>query len=318
MNFSGAPNSTSVVATVDYVGNTLMLIDQISRFYSLAMHLICFSMQMASPKTRTRTYLYLNHAIFTNGFFVLLFVIYIYQSVPNYADQSLNNILCEIASVFFIFAIYISSFSVLLIAIYRYLAVFKQNLFKKLNTSILYLTPPLLIVWIASLGLPLISKFSFQTTYAAVYCLDGNSSVYLNVIFYSMFNGFFSVLIPSAVILVIYVLILRKLISLKNKLKTDDSSTKNTEANSRKSLKKEERFANQFKIMGLSVVSRGIILTYFSLKTVIPNYFLMVYLRTILRSIVFMSFSMVPTISIYYHPFIIKILKKINSKIHTI
>jgi hypothetical protein len=110
---------------------------------SVCIHFAYFLLLFVSSKIRQRTFLYVNHAIIVSTLNVLNIFAYVFGSQPNFEDQNLNKTLCTMGEIFWAFMLYQRTYSVLLIAMYRYLAVFKLTVYKKLNDSNLYWPFPL-------------------------------------------------------------------------------------------------------------------------------------------------------------------------------
>jgi hypothetical protein len=303
-----------------------------------------------------KTLLYVNHAVVTSSFYIIIQFGYMFGTTPKFPDASLNAFLCSFSEFFWPFSTYIRSYSILLIAVYRYLAVFKLNVFKKINSSYWYLCAPLLGIWLLAIAFPLLIKFSLQTSPSALFCLDGYSLLYERTILYFVFTQLLNVFVPSVSILTIYMVIYRKLTALKKNLNTKDDRGENHDVNTleqesppvkattvaaitniaslmgatqlttrrpqtrtnQKDVNKEQRFANQFVLMCLSIILSGCIMSIFQLRNVIYNYSnLLYYWRPALRAAIEMVISLVPIIAIYYHPSRGRVLNKIKVKVQT-
>jgi hypothetical protein len=288
-------NSTENISNTsrDYLFDTLIQIDNLSNYLALLIHFAYYLLILTSAEIRTRSFLYVNHATITSSFFIISLFGYMFGNEPDFPDPTLNGILCSFSELFWPFAVYIRSYSILLIAIYRYLAVFKLNLFKKINSSLWYLTAPLLVAWTLSIVFPLLLKYSLQTTYSSIFCFDGYSPHYLITIVYFVLNNLLNVSLPSLAILIIYWRILSKLKHLKKNL---NSSTK-------QNANKESRFAHQFLLMSLSIIISGSVLSISQLRNVIYDYTnVLFYWRPVFRITRELSMSLVPVTAIFYHP----------------
>ena len=356
----------------DYLYKVLITIDQVIRYYGVIIHLIFIIILIFSKKLHSKTLVYLNHATITNSFYCVIIFSYTFGDHPSFLNEKINEILCYTSEIFWIFAIYIRMYSILLIAVYRYLAVFKMSLYRKINRSYTNLIIPIFVVWAISIGFPLISKYSFNTTSSYIFCLDGFSDSLLNTVLYFVFNYTCMILIPSCFVFYIYIRIIRKLNKIDAKIKfrnckeqsnsksnsehsrsnqassrheTQNSITINTirtnlnsitvESNSANkssnTIYKEERkkskhldsyhikhlrYANQFILMFFSLIATAFVHAIFSVRTLIPNYFVIFYYwRPVLRIYIIIAISFVPIISMYFHPLRKGFIKSIKKRI---
>lgn len=200
-------------------------------------------------------------------------------------------------------------FSILLIAVHRYIGVFKVDLFKRMNKSNLLIVLIIVSTWIFAVILTIIDKYAFSTTYSITMCLDGFSSNWLFNLLYAVYFVVLSMFIPTIIIVTIYVLINRKLNELGQKLSTDVSSTR-TATGRLINQKRERRFAQQFILMCLVVVLNICGISIYSIRAVVPNYFLVFYYwRYIVRCWILVMVSLVPILSLAFNPSIKRITR---------
>lgn len=194
-------------------------------------------------------------------------------------------------------------FSILLIAVHRYIATFKPDLFRRINRSNLLIGLMILGSWVLAIVLNVIDKYAFSTTYSITFCLDGFSPVWLNSLLYATYFVTLSMFVPGTAIVVIYVLINRKLKTLTKNLTGSQKFQLDSE--------REKRFANQFVLMCLSVVLNICGLSIFSVRTLVPDYFaVFYYVRPCVRSFVLVMTSLVPILSFAFNPYVKHLLKR--------
>lgn len=293
----------------------LLTIDHGFRYTTILVHLIFIIILIKSKSLKKRTKLYVNHATIVNCFYTLVMTMYIFFERPDTENQILNNVLCSISEIWWIFSSYVRMYSIFLIAIYRYLAVFRIDIFKKLNNSIVLLVGPIFIVWLLSIMFPIFFKFVLQTSPSRVFCLDGSTPIFTKTILYFIFNYNLIILLPSIIIVGIYIKIMIRIRAnskrvninyMFNSSKNDISNSKNSsnqEKEEAQNLKKQQRFANQFILMCISVIASAFVLSIFSLRDIIPNFFIVFfYPRPLLRIYINCSVMIVPFLSMYYHP----------------
>lgn len=308
MNISTLNSSSSR----NRVFQVLLTIDHGFRHCTILVHLIFVLVLIWSKSLKKRTKLYVNHATIVNCFYTLVMTMYIFFERPNTKNELLNNILCSISEIMWIFSSYVRMYSIFLIAIYRYFSVFRTDIFHKLNSSLIFLVSPIFGIWILSILFPVIFKFIFQTKPSRVFCLDGSTPVFTRTILYFVFNYNLIILMPSIIIISIYVKIMIKLKESSNRVhanyilkssKSEAINSSNQEKEEKQNLKKQHRFANQFIFMCISVIASAFVLSIFSLRDIIPNFFVVFfYPRPLLRIYINCSIMIVPLMSLYYHP----------------
>ena len=164
-----------------------------------------------SREIRTKNLFYVNHATVVNTFYPALLYAYIFGNTPNFADENINMILCTISGYFREFTNYIRSYSILLIAAYRYIGVFHVDIYRRVNKSTLLLLSPLGLVWLLCIIIPIIIEKSLKTHLTLNLCLNGDSD-YLSIsIAYFIISYFMQTVLPLTLVIYAYVKIMDKL-----------------------------------------------------------------------------------------------------------
>jgi hypothetical protein len=338
-------NSSTATVGQDNLLTVLTTLDFASRCYSVLFHFIFAIILIFSKKLHTRELLYVNHSTIVNSFYCLMFFFYMFSDRPNFPNETLNNILCSMSEIAWPFSHFIRMYSILLIAVYRFLAVFKMHLYKKLNDSIVFLLLPIGLVWCISIGIPITLKNIFGTTSSRIFCSDGGANSQRTTIFYVSFHYFFVMITPSICIITIYALIVFKLNKLRKKvhkievktidveesvsiyrtnIQTVNNESLGTQSGNALSInkskgdlntKKQRKFANQFILMCCCVLAISSAVAIFSLRNVIPNYTsVFLYWRPIMRVYILTTLTIIPLISLYFHPDKARIMKRIFCK----
>ena len=165
---------------------------------------------------------------------------------------------------------------------------------------------------------PLISKYAFDTKKSPIFCLDGYSTSYLYSVLYFVFHFILNLILPTILIIVNYILIMRKLKDLSKRLMSKkEATTQEVSINMNQSLndeshlinsqntRKEKRFATQFILMTISIVISSSVQCICTLRAVIPNFqIIFFYWRPVFRIIIIICFSFIPIISLYYNSLI--------------
>lgn len=230
-------NTTSFVATA--LNQYVNYIDFAVRSYDLVIHIIYFSYILLKKncELRSRTYLFLHNINISTLAISLVYVAYINNRSPSFANDTLNSVLCELTELFWSLIKYARVFSLLLLAVYRFIGCFYVRIFKKINSKLVYIYGLISISWIISLIIPIIFKFSLDTTHSIYYCTDGFAPQRINYsIAYYVINAFLSSILPTVLITLLYVKIYKKFKSQTQK------TTRSVAENNRKL----SRFAQQF------------------------------------------------------------------------
>lgn len=279
--------------------------------FCLLVHFAYFLLVFLCHELRVKSYLFVNHAVLSNSLVLMAALITSFID-PKTTFQSFVPIVCPIFEIYWPFSIYLRSYSIVLIAIHRYIAVFRTNLFHRINSSTLFYLSGILLVWAISLGFPFINKFMFNTTYSLFYCTDGFSSSMYNRLFYSIFTIFFAIIIPSPIIVSIYVMIIRKLRKTRSKL-NEINETMNEEnverrisfiGSSGSNRQREAKFAKQFICMLIVVVLLFFVMLFLGMKNVWSmSYFISLHwLITVFRCFAGIVSTFIPIFSIYFNP----------------
>ncbi|CAF0906131.1 unnamed protein product [Brachionus calyciflorus] len=314
-------NSSNSTQKIDYLFEVIIRIDHTFRYASVLVHIVYFIVMILSKELKKRTFLFTNHACLVSVVYCLITLYFTFNDHPSFGNETINEIICSIIEIGWIFSSYIRMYSILLIAVYRYIAVFNVKLYKTINYSNFYLISPIIVVWFISISLPFISKYLFGTSVSPFLCLDGFSTIFSNTLMYFFFNYFFMIITPSVVIIFIYSKIILKLSSLglnvkrsrfekifeKSQIKFEPRTIMEI-----KNFKKQKRFANQFILMCFSVIASSIVLSIFTLRNLIPNFLqIFFYWRPIFRVYILSAICIIPILGLFYHPNRSNLIKRV-------
>ena len=287
-------NSTS--PQIDVFLNNFSIANDVFAIYCVSVHLVYFILMLFIEELRTKPLFFINHSVVANLLYPIALLLFQFFDPSLLNDESTINVVCSIFEIYWPFTIYARMYSILLIAIHRYLAVFNSNLFNRINKSNRYLISLVALIWFVSISISLITKYAFSTTYSISYCLNGFSTSFVESLLYAMFYTLFAMILPSIAIVVIYILI-----SLRLKRVAQRLSSPSIDLGPKKN---EMQFANQFIIMCSAVVLSicGNIAT--GLKGVIPDFFdLFYYWRFVLRCYILFFTSLIPILAFCFNQF---------------
>ena len=259
MNTSNPTDNTSFLATS--LNQSVNYIDYAVRIYDLIIHIIYFSYILLKKncELRSRTYLFLHNINISTFTISLIYVLYINNRAPSFANDTLNAVLCELTELFWSLIKYGRVFSLLLLAIYRYIGCFYVQLFKKINSKLIYIYGLISISWIVSIIIPTIFKFALNTTHSIYFCTEGYAPDRINdSIIYYVVNTFLSSVVPTAFIIILY-------IKIYSKLKSQSQKSKVLIEHNRKL----SRFAHQFIVLNVVTMFATVFATFIHFANVI-------------------------------------------------
>jgi hypothetical protein len=193
---------------------------------------------------RSRSYLYLHNVNIATFLVSIIYMVYIPYSQPSFSDKYTNRVLCLLTELAWSCLKYARVYSLLLLALYRFIGCFYVRLYKKINSRLVFIIGSILLCWLVSIGIPTIFKFALSTSYSLYFCVDGYAPRRLDdSVNYYIINTCLSAVLSTLVIVALYVMIYRKL---RKQSKT--TTTTNSKRRSEKS-SKLERFSRQFIVL---------------------------------------------------------------------
>ena len=184
--------------------NVLLGIDIASRCLSLVSHLVYFIIILSIKELRAVSLIYMHQVNFYGLLFVLHFCAYIGSNNPVFDNQTADVVLCTMSEIAWSALKYLRSYSVLLLAIFRMVAVVNSHLFRKWVKSPKWIVSCMVAQILLCMLLTILSKFVIQTTYGTVLCDDGYSSDFNNGIIYFASTSFLGMAIPCLLVTIIY------------------------------------------------------------------------------------------------------------------
>lgn len=327
-----SPILTTISISVDYI--------------CVIIHIFYCIFMFWSSRLRRKTQLYANHANAVSIIFITTTLISKYNPTLLYSNEAF----CSIMEISWIFSKYIRMYSILLIAIYRFISVYNLSWFKAINRSYINLLIPIIVVWFLSISLPLASKYMFRTTTSPTLCLDGYSTSYNLILAYFVFNYTLMAFCPSLTILILYFLITNRLNSIRDRLRKIRAANRLNEMcilqtiqsiqtlfgshshiNKKLSITaktkleyskmemrnhKERSFANQFLAMSIFMVLNAVGWSIFQLRNLIPDFYTVwVNWRVVIAIWNTAMVAAIPLISLFFHPSRAKFFGKIRIKL---
>lgn len=214
------------------LANFLNYLDASQRVFSLLTHLVYFILVIRFKKLRYKSYIFINHFIFANFLYCANYLFFIKSEMPHFSTSHINHFVCLSAS--FAWAIFKFSryYSILLVSIHRFIAVYHLSLFKRINKSTFFIVYSISLVWIISTVIAFFSRSIFQTSYGTNNCFDGYSETFSQSLYYYMVTVIFGMAAPTFIVIIIYILIYKRLRYMSSKFfrkRTKSNKKKNCE-----------------------------------------------------------------------------------------
>nr|QVK45853.1 G protein-coupled receptor [Proales similis] len=193
-------------------------IDYAVRSVSVVVHVVYFLMIILTRALRRCSLLYLHQLNFVGFLLSLHAAAYIGSLRPAFASEWLNEKLCFASEILWTTLGSMRSWSLLLLAALRHTAVFRVNLHKKWNARLSRLLLPCLALWLAAFAAAVGLKLSLDLHPSQFMCSSGRAkSTTTSVIYLTLASGLFQSA-PCALMLLIYVHIIRRLQSNRRKV----------------------------------------------------------------------------------------------------
>ncbi len=211
MNFS--TNSTSSLSEV--ILNDLNILTKI---FALIANIVYFLALIIFKRLQKLSYFHIHHINFIGLVQSVMIVSYAFFFYPAFDNLVADQILCYISETLWGTLKFVRAYSTMILSIYRYCAVFKRIFFNTLSSSIKWTILTAAFSWFISFVIYFISKYLIGTTYG-LFCLDGFSSDWQKVLIYFGASNVAGFIIPSVIVIIIYVWIQKEISKKRMNLK---------------------------------------------------------------------------------------------------
>ena len=185
--------------------NILLGLDIASRCLSLASHLVYFIIILSIKELRAISLIYMHQVNFYGLLFILHFCAYIGTNNPVFENQTLDVVLCTMSEIAWSALKYLRSYSVLLLAIFRMVAVVNSHLFRKWVKSPKWIVSCMMAQILLCVLLTVLSKLVIQTTYGDVLCDDGYNVNFYVGLYYFLLTSIFGMFFPCMLVTMFYI-----------------------------------------------------------------------------------------------------------------
>lgn len=158
-----------------YLNSTINYVENGIRISTISIYTFYFIFLIIVKKFQERQLIYLHHVNLIGFIVSIHYVCYIASPKPNFEDEMTNSVLCTISSFVWTITNFLRIYSLVLLALYRYFAVYKINFYRKWTRSLWKIWLGIFVAWISCLIITFVLKYSFNTTYSVFYCFEGNN-----------------------------------------------------------------------------------------------------------------------------------------------
>ena len=345
-NVTSTDNATN--ASIDYefrLSNVYMdNLDTALRIIGLLIHVFYLIIVLLVKELQKRSLIYIHQVNLYGFLFMFQYVCYISSNVPTFPDPWTNDALCTLSEITWATTKYFRSYSILMLAVYRLVAVVKIEWFKKWIKSIKIIVASFVIEFTICVPFILLSKYSFMTTYGPVMCYDGYSTNLSLGIRYFALTTVLGVIIPNVLVIFIYVYTVKVLKKLEKKLRKDrkknqgksltvmsfkrifknqiqqvldQSRTETTSFSTATSTAfktsafretQQARLTRQFLVISVCLILSSMTFTFLNITNLLPQFdTIWYYYRLGVRIATLASQSIVPIVSLYGHPKLVEL-----------
>lgn len=273
-------------------------IDNIFRVLLLATHLFYFVIVLLFREYQKISFINMHHTNVIGLLTGLHYCLWINKETIAFENQTLDNILCNISEASWAILKYARAYSIAVLALFRYLAVFKGQIFNRIANSIKYSLESVVSVWLISGLIYLIAKFSTNAEHGEILCLDGYAETPTRTLIYYLITSILGLVIPILIVNILYYFIQKRLNHLSDRLNrpVKDSNQVNIKK------EKEKKLALQFVLLNCLEILSGLFLMILTVSNLVPSlnekfYFL----RQLSRILNNISQLVIPIISILFH-----------------
>ncbi len=205
----GLSQNTSNTTLVNY--SFVKYIDFGMRFVGLLVHLAYILFIVFVKGFQKRQLIYLHHVNIIGLIYAAHYCCYVFNKTPSLDNEYLNDLLCDISSMVWTILKFLRMNSLLLLALYRYIAVYYITFHRQLTKNLCEMALGIIATWTFCLAISFTLKYSIHTTYSDLYCFEGDSENLRSVLVFILTSNILGIVIPSVVIAVLYVRIIQKI-----------------------------------------------------------------------------------------------------------
>ena len=275
----------------------------------LVANIIYFVVLILNRKANKLSYMHMHHINLIGLFQGLLIVGWSMSRYFNVQDEQVNSVLCFVSEILWGILKHIRAYSVMILAMFRYCAVFHNLIYKKISSSSKYIFLAVLIAWLFPSAVFFITKYATQSISNDMYCLDGDSKSLTMIYIYFSVASVIGFIIPTIVVCIIYGRIRSELQKRYKRLKIIEmicpfNSNSSSSINQNERIKRNKRLMNQVILINLlEIISFfNIVILTIPIQDLLQNFDLNTF-NLVLGSLNNFILAVIPFVTLYFMPF---------------
>ena len=306
--------------------------DIVLRCIGLLIHIVYFLLVLFVKELRKISLIYTHQINIYGLVFLLLYVCHIGDRATLMMDTHttpVNSVVCTISEILWALVKYLRSYAILLLALFRMIAVIKPDGFKKWMKSAKAISLTIIVEYMACVALFVGTRFGFNTHYGGLLCQDGFTSARDDGIHYFVVTSLFGVALPNGLVIVSFVYTKYKFRAHVSKFSSGKGSNRaasnmgraissfQTEAKSFTNLNRlptqNERLTRQYLFINVLLIISSITYVTVNFANLIPEFNTIWYqYRLVIRITSILFQNMIPIVSLYGHPKLAEIVYKMT------
>lgn len=212
-------------------------LDNISRCILLGSHVFYFVLVLILKEFQNVSYFNVHHINLIGLFTGIHYCVWINKYSPFFINIDIIHTWCTLAEACWAILKYARTYSILVLALYRYLTVFKENKSYKFIYSFKFCFLIAFSVWLISALIYFVTKYVTNAEPGLILCFDGYSSTEAQSIIYFIVTSLVGLVLPILIEICLYFLIffkLRNIFLILGELNTTNKSNQSSKEVTRK------------------------------------------------------------------------------------
>lgn len=186
-------------------------LDYFVRICAFFIHIAYLLFLVYFKEFQVRSMAFLHHVNIISLLYCIHYLFYIGNQTASFSNYTVNTVLCYISEIFWINLKFLRLYSLLLLAAYRYMSVFKITAYRNLTNNAYLMSSAIGLVWLFSIIMSFSLKYIFKTSNSSYFCYEGYSEYWLNSVLFFVFLIIFSYVVPTVIVIIMYKKIIDKL-----------------------------------------------------------------------------------------------------------
>lgn len=280
-----------------------------SSFSVLVSNLVYFLLLLIKRKLNKLSYVHIHQINLVGLFQGILVTSWSFSFRFQIEDETLYQVVCFTSELLWGTLKHVRAYSVMTLAIYRYMAVFHNLIYKKISASYKYIILSILFAWIFPIVTFLIVKYATRSKSNETFCLDGqNENINMIYVYFSV-TSFIGFVTPAAIVCILYVRIKSELNKRFKRLKIIEmicpfNTNSSSSINQNERIKRNKKLMNQVIVVNmLEIVSFcNVVILTMPIEEFFKNFDVVLF-DYVLGSLNNFVLAFIPVVTLYFMPF---------------